>query len=91
MTPNKSTVDTTLTTSNVAVDFSSLGSAVWSNNDATSFCYRSEIKIGGQLMNFDETIVTARVDRTNEISSIASIAEGLEVSVEYQLVVYVCE
>ena len=104
LTASESTVDQTLTTSNVTVDFSSLGSAVWSNFDATtgqiSFCYRSEIKIAGHIMNFDETIVNARVDRTNEINPIssvsvankvASVSDDLEASVEYELVVYVCD
>ena len=110
LTASESTIDTATgakTTSTVTVNFGILGgdddSAVWSataTDGKINFCYRSEILINGQRMNYVDTIITAAVNMKNSIPTIvgltvadkdASIKDQLTASVSYPLTAFVCD
>lgn len=101
---SQSTVTGLLTTSTVTVDFSALGTDVWSTPTTTTgqitFCYRSEILIEGQQMNYVDTILTATVDIENNIPTVtgltvadkdANIQSGLTAAINYPLTAVVCD
>ena len=102
LTTNGSTVDGTSTTSTVTVDFSSLGSAVWSTVGTTgqiAFCYRSVILIEGFQLNYVDTKIEAEIDILNDNLTVtgltvedkdASVRNELTAGINYPLTAVPC-
>jgi hypothetical protein len=92
----------TTLTALVDVDFSSLGTAVWSPGTVSgdiSFCYKLSATVSGQVVSDARIQITATVDLENDTWSVSnidatesapSVAVALNVAVDYTLTSFIC-
>ena len=102
MTASASAVNAAVTTASVSVDFSALGNDVWTATPTAgtlTFCYKSDIQIEGQSMNYVETIVTATFSLVNAFPDITGLdvldkaagSSALTAAINYPLLAVPCD